>query len=522
MRNNLDQSKMPLADALIEYTESERVPMHIPGHKRTCSCMIPELENLIGSRAVGCDITEIAGFDDYHEPEGIIKEAMILAAELFGADETHFIVNGTTAGLMAAVAAATFEGERVLVASDCHKSVTRGLVLSGADPVYVSPGIDKRTGLPSGLDSDEVEKILNYGGIRAIVLSNPSYYGTYSDLERIVSAAHKYGAVVIVDEAHGAHLRFTDQKMLRDAMSVGADISVQSTHKMLGSLTQSSMLHIKGDRIDRKRLVYNIRMLTSTSPSYLLMSSLDAVRHRMALDGIHIWKNISAMVSEYSKKVNDIAGMKCITHFTDVQGMQKPLDTARLLISAEELGITGYNLSDILCRKYNIDMEMADDRYVLAVMGTALARCQLDMLVSALKSISEEMPKNIGKSCVSGALKCDNIKMDDMSAAAAAAELKHICEITPRKAVFSRHDMIEAGYASGRISAEEIAVYPPGIPLVVPGEKFTDETINMITELISNHIHIHGVEIQKEKDKEKIMLSVVEDETQTILFQCVF
>lgn len=522
MGNNLDQSKMPLADALIEYTKSERISMHIPGHKRTCGCMIPELENVVGAMAIGCDITEIAGFDDYHEPEGIIKEAMALAAELFGADETYFIVNGTTAGLMAAVAAAAFEGERVLVASDCHKSITRGLVLSGADPVYISPDIDKKTGLPSGLDPDKVERILNYGGIRAIVLSNPSYYGTYSDLERIVNAAHKYGAVVIVDEAHGAHLRFTDQKLLCDAMSVDADISVQSIHKMLGSLTQSSMLHIKGDRIDRKRLVYNIRMLTSTSPSYLLMSSLDAVRHRMALEGINIWKNICAMVSEYSEKINDIAGMKCITYFTDSQGIKKPLDTARILISAEELGITGYNLSDILCAKYNIDMEMADDRYVLAVMGTAVARCHLDTLVRALKSISEENVKNIGKSCINGVLKCDNIKLDGMSAAAAAAELKHICEITPRKAVFSRHDMIEAGYASGRISAEEIAVYPPGIPLVVPGEKFTDETIIMITELISNHIHIHGVEIQREKGKEKIMLSVVEDETQEMLFQCVF
>lgn len=522
----MDHSKMPIADALIKYADSKRISMHIPGHKKNCRDAIPELEAVIGGQAVKCDITEIAGFDDYHEPEGIIKEAMALAAELFGADETYFLVNGTTAGIMAAVASAAFEGERVLIAADCHKSVSRGLIISGADPVYISPFIDNETGLPAGIDPERVEKILSYGGIKAVVLSNPSYYGTYSDLKKITEIAHDHGTVVIVDEAHGGHLRFTDQETLCDAMSAGADISVQSTHKMLGSLTQSSMLHVKGDRVDRKRLAYNIRLLTSTSPSYLLMASLDAVRHRMAAEGIDIWKRVSEMTSEYADKINAIAGIECVRAFKDMHGACKPLDCGRLLISAKKLGITGYRLSEMLFRDHDIDMELADDRYALAVMGTATDASQLEVLLNALKEISEDLSVNgshpeqlLNKNCKN---ECGNIKINGMSAAAAAAELEHICEISPRKAVFSRHDLVESGYAAGRISAEEIAVYPPGIPLAVPGEKFTDKTISIIEELVAEGVHVHGAEIRDEDGRQKILLSVAEDETQAMLFKCVF
>lgn len=518
----MDQSHMPLADALTEYISSMRVSMHIPGHKKNCRDNIPELEALIGSRAIACDITEIEGFDDYHEPDGIIKEAMQLAAELFEADETYFLVNGTTAGIMAAVASAAAEGESVLVSSDCHKSVTRGLILSGADPVYTSPFIDPDTGLPAGMDICQVEKILGYGGIRAVVLSNPSYYGTYSDLAEIIELAHKYNAVVIVDEAHGAHLRFMEQDILKDAMSLGADIAVQSTHKMLGSLTQSSMLHVKGERIDRKRLAYNIRMLTSTSPSYLLMASLDAVRHRMAVDGKRIWKNISEMTLKYSEKINEIEGIKCLRHFTDARGIKKTLDMGRLLISAAELGLSGYELSDMLCNEYNIDMELSDDIYALAVMGSATDVSQLEELLSALESISAGAVASQEQGMSMRKAECNNKYINGMSAAAAAADINHICYITPRKAVFSRHDLIEAEYAAGRISAEEIAVYPPGIPFVVPGEKFTDRTIGIITELVERGVHVHGVELREREGVTRIMLSVAEDETQSMLFKCIF
>lgn len=515
----MNQNTMPLAQKLIEYRNKKHISMHIPGHKEAYGDAMPELTALMGRQALGCDITEIEGFDDYHDPEGIISDAQRLAAELFGAEETYFLPNGTTSGIMAAVAAAACEGEHIIVASDCHKSVTRGLILSAAEPVYINPFIDKKTGLPAGLDPERLAGVLKAVGAKAVVLTNPSYYGTYSDLRKITEAAHRYGAVVIADEAHGAHLKFTASKDIPDAMSAGADIAVQSTHKMLGSLTQSSMLHVQGDIIDRRRLLYNIRLLTSTSPSYLLMASLDAVRHRMAMNGYELWQRIAHITDMYAEMIDSISGIRCIRCFTAADGKSRPLDRARLLITAEELGMSGTKLAGLLCRDYNIDMELSDESYVLAVMGSGTSEEHMRTLYESLKKISEKASElNADPSYESSSINHDYIK----SYAAAAAELKHICTMTPRRAVFSRHDIIEAPYAHGRVCAEEIAVYPPGIPLAVPGEKITDKTIEMIINLTERGVHVHGVEVRSEEDRKKIMLSVAEDEEESALFRCIF
>lgn len=521
----MNQKKMPIVDALKAYQNEDRIRLHIPGHKGDGESAVPELAEVSGNQAIKCDITEINGFDDYHEPEGIIKAAQELAAEVFGAEETYFLPNGTTSGIMAAVAAAALEGEYIAVASDCHKSVTRGLIISGADPVYINPHIDENTGLPAGISCAELEKVFSFGGIKAIVLSNPSYYGTYSDLRAVVETAHRFGAAVIVDEAHGAHLRFTKQENIIDAISAGADISVQSAHKMLGSFTQSSMLHVQGSIIDRKRLVYNIRLLTSTSPSYLLMASLDAVRHRMAADGIRIWADIIEMTEKYICAVDNIKGISCVRYFTDAEGKRRKMDAARILFSAFELAISGYRLAEMLAQSYSIDTEFADERYVLAVVGPGTLEGHLKKLEAALSDISEKYLKNedIRKK------RKENVNNDRQnsdygvsSVAAEAAVVRHVCEISPRKAVFSRHDLIEAQYAAGRISAEEIAVYPPGIPLVVPGEKFTDNTVAAVMQLADKGVHLHGVEIRFEGGVKKIMLSVAEDEEGSMLFKCIF
>jgi arginine/lysine/ornithine decarboxylase len=501
----MDQNKMPLADALNEYRKSNRISMHIPGHKECCGDNLTELESIMGKDAVKCDITEIEGFDDYHEPEGIIKEAEMLAADLFGSDETHFLINGTTAGIMAAVASVAFEGERIAVSRDSHKSVIRGLIVSGAEPVFIDPFIDDETGLPCGISCSELENIMSYGGIKAVVLSNPSYYGTYSDLRAVVDTAHRYGAAVIVDEAHGAHLKFASQPYLPDAMSAGADISVQSTHKMLGSLTQSSMLHVQGERIDRKRLFFNVRLFSSTSPSYLLMASLDAVRHCMALSGNAIWKKIIEMTEEYADRISEIRGITCVREFRGADGRIKKTDSGRLLISALECGLDGYSLSHMLYEKYNIDTELADDRYVLAVMGSGTTERQLAALLAALRKISDDS--------IHESLSCNTMFM---------AAIDHEYAMSPRNAVFSRHDLIEADYAAGRVSAEEIAVYPPGIPFVVPGERITREAVDLIKDLAKRGVHIHGIEHRLEDGIEKIMLTVAEDENQSMLFECIF
>ena len=558
----MDQNKMPLVEALAEYKKSGRISMHIPGHKENPSAA-EELADLLGKEVLLSDITEISGFDDYHKPEGLILQAQELAAEAFGAEESFFLVNGTTSGIMAAVAACAGEKERILIEASCHKSVMRGLILSGAEPVYIKDYVDAGTGLPGGISPEETERLLEASKARAVVLSNPSYYGTYSDLKKIVQTAHRHGAVVIADEAHGCHLRFAPQKCICDAMSCGADISVQSLHKMAGSLTQTSLLHVRGDLVDRDRLAYYIRFLTSTSPSYLLMASLDAARQHMALKGRYEWKQLVDLSDEYSCRLGEIAGMECIRDFQGPEGALRPLEKGRLLISAAKLGISGWQLDRLLSSSYGIDMEMSDDRFILAVLGPGSSKSDLDRLEEALKDISknfcelqtsdnnsenqscgawlESLKNQHGRALSdsvedrSGPVSSDAGKArTGISPAAAAgispelkdlisrtAALDHICEITPREAAMSHGETIDLDYAAERTAAAEIALYPPGIPLVIPGEKISLEIIGIIKEAVSAGLHIHGVEASGQ-DRGKLLVRVAEDRERSMLFDCIF
>jgi arginine/lysine/ornithine decarboxylase len=239
------------------------------------------------------------------------------------------------------------------------------------------------------------------------------------------------------------------------------------------------------------------------------MASLDAVRHCMALSGNAIWKKIIEMTEEYADRISEIRGITCVREFRGADGRIKKTDSGRLLISALECGLDGYSLSHMLYEKYNIDTELADDRYVLAVMGSGTTEGQLAALCAALRKISDDSMHE--------AFSCNTMCM-----AAIATALHHEYAMSPRNAVFSRHDLIEADYAVGRVSAEEIAVYPPGIPFVVPGERITKETVDLIKDLAKRGIHIHGIEQRFEDGIKKIMLTVAEDENQSMLFECIF
>lgn len=535
----MDQTRMPLCDALKEYISSGRTSLHVPGHKGG-SPDLPELSWLLGDNALKCDITEIAGFDDLHEPEGILKEAQDLAADLYGSEECFFLVNGTTSGLMAAVAAAAGTDERMIISRDCHKSVARGLTISGASPIYLDPFIDKANGLPCGISPEELEGLLAFGGIKAIVLTNPSYYGTYSDLPSIVETAHRHGAAVIVDEAHGGHLGFAEQEGIPDAMSAGADISVQSTHKMNGSLTQSSMLHVRGDLIDRKKLAFFIRLMTSTSPSYLLMASLDASRYRMAADGRRIWHERISQVRSAGDRIDHIPGIRCIRTFTQAGGRTCRIDGARLLISAEDMGIRGSRLSDMLYKEYGIDCELSDERYILALAGPGTDQKDLYRLVDALKMISESRGVTGGQegavcgrrhddgggghsehACIEeGCYETEFLSI--MSAAGISAGIRHEYSMTPREAVMAGHEEVELAYSEGRVSASDVCIYPPGIPLITAGEKISQEMIMILYDLDKKGVHIHGIYHEKKGGSERIMLTVTEDEVRAMLFDCIF
>jgi arginine decarboxylase len=550
---------MPIVEALEKYKSSGRLRLHMPGHKGRVDDGA-ELSRIFCDEMLAADITEIAGMDDLHAPEGIIRDAEALAAELFGADRTFFLVNGTTSGIMAAIAAVAGEDEPLLVARDCHKSVTRGLVLGGARPVYIMPHVDRESGLAAGISVEDVREAFRKNlGVRGIVLSHPSYYGTYSDLQSIVDIAHSHGAIVIADEAHGAELAFTAQDGIPEALAAGADIAVQSTHKMLGSLTQSSMLHVQGTLVDMDRLEYYVSMMTSTSPSYLLMASLDAVRCEMHARGREIWQAVLDMTADAADVIDEIPGMACVRTFESADGEKKPLEGSRLLVSAADCGISGRRLGELLYREYNIDVEFSDDRYVIVLLGSHSKRADMDAFVAALRGISHDY-YNDGKSALTMGnarhididMKCaskensdTNYYIEEMKHVAGtectceyenqrAHDSGHICEIvnltapaieaylTPRKAVTAPHSTLELRMCEGMVAASEIAIYPPGIPLVEPGEIISVELIDYLYERLEAGWHIHGIKKVNEDGIEKYVIVVAEDESRKMLFNCVF
>ena len=501
------QERMPLAERLAEYEKQNRSSFHVPGHKG--NSIFPEyggISGLFPSGMLKADLTEIDGFDDLHHPHGIIQDAQHLAADLFGADETFFLVNGTTSGIMAAVAAAASGGAPVLVCRGCHESVIRGLILGGASPVYIKETFDERQGIPSGITTESVRRALQEcPQARALVIPHPSYYGTCSRLKEITELCHSFRTAVIADEAHGAQMYFSAQPGFYGALEAGCDISVQSTHKMLGSLTQSSMLHVKGDLIDRSRLRSLISFMNSTSPSYLLMASLDAVRCETALRGREIWPRIRELTAQTAEQIGKIRGMRCVTKYRDADGECREIEGCRLLISAEELGVTGYALYEILSERYGIDAEFADDLYVIAVTGSGTQKSDCEALSAALQDFSRKTERKAqerqkcGDTCAEPQYETDGMpKQTEYGQALrrrlnSYISLRHEGALSPRQAYFSPTERVALEEASGRISARSVALYPPGIPVLYPGEVISGEIRDYLISSLRDGCHIHGI-----------------------------
>ena len=511
------QKKMPLADRLLEYEKQRRISFHVPGHKGSFFFSASEpLSSLFSPGMIKADITEIDGFDDLHHPQGIILEAERLAAELFGADETFFLVNGTTSGVAAAVSAVAYQGAPVLVCRHCHESVIRGLILGGGQPVYLEESFDEELGIPAGVSRQSVQRALERcPQARALVITHPSYYGTCSRLQEITDLCHSFGTAVIADEAHGAQLYFSDQRDFPGALEAGCDISVQSTHKMLGSLTQSSMLHVRGDLIDRDRLRSLAGMMNSTSPSYLLMASLDAVRHEMALRGKDIWPVLGKMTAAAADEIAGIDGIRCVREYRNAEGKRQKIEGSRLLISAAGMGISGRNLYEILAREYRIDAEFADEFYVIAVAGSGTQRHDFTSLREALTDFSEKRKKCCGDPCFESSHRQAEEKIDSLRRRLKRYfSLRHEAALSPRDAFFSPSEKIPLREAAGRTAARSVSVYPPGIPVLCPGEVITEEICRYLTEALKDGCHIHGIA----REGETFFIRAVTEQISSALF----
>ncbi|MBB6631216.1 aminotransferase class I/II-fold pyridoxal phosphate-dependent enzyme [Clostridium algidicarnis] len=475
----LDQNETPLFDSLMEYVNRETIPFHVPGHKKGVG-MDEEFKSFMGINPFKIDVTVFKLVDSLHHPTGPIKKAQELAADAYGSEDAFFSIHGTSGAIQAMIMSAVGSGDTLLVPRNVHKSVTAGIILSGATPVYMQPELDKNLGIAQGVTPETVEATLKkHPETKAVLIINPTYYGVATDLKRIAEIVHSYDIPLIVDEAHGPHLRF-NEKLPLSAIDAGADICAQSTHKIIGALTQCSLLHVNSKYIDSSRVQQVLNLLQTTSPSYILMASLDCSRRQIALHGKELLEGSLALCSYARDEINKIPGLYCFGD--EILGSPGvfSLDPTKLTITCRDLGITGYDLDMILSTKYHIQMELSDLYNILAVGSFGDTKESIDKLIEALKEISTEYSNK-------------NSKKPDF------IDIPSIPEriLIPRDAFNSNKESLLLDDSIGLISGEFLLAYPPGIPILCPGEKITEEIISYVNELKDAGLYVQGTEDPK-------------------------
>ena len=479
------QWKTPLLDALENYYQENPAYFCIPGHRFERG-ISPNLLDLFGEQVFHYDLTEAEGLDDLHHPEGPILEAQQLASELYKTKRTWFLVNGTTCGNEAMILASVKPGEKILIPRNAHKSVQMGLILSGAVPVFLKPSWDEKSSIVCGIDPALVEQALTDDpAIRAVMLVSPTYYGIISDISAIADVCHRHAVPLLVDEAHGSHLYFSE-KLPAGALSCGADLVSQSIHKTAGSMTQSSMLHMNSALIDEKRVDDALKLVMSTSPSYILMASLDAARYELAVNGISSMERALHLSGELKEELAHIDGIR-VREFS-TQTVRKELhvyaqDPLRVVFSASECGLSGFELKEKLYEIGKISLELADPENVVAVVTGANTTEDIRRLADAVRFLLEQETSAgcSGRSDVNPVKNnfCD-FPLPEMA-------------LSPRDAWYATTEMVLVSKAAGRVAGEAIIPYPPGIPLVYPGEIITREIQEKIYDCRDNRISVHGM-----------------------------
>jgi len=473
MKNLKNQDRTPLFDAVVEYGRKRPAFFRIPGHRYERG-INQKWRDAVGDRIFAFDLTETSLTDDLHNASGPILEAERLAAELWGSDCAHFLVNGSTCGNEAMIMAAAGEGETVCIPRNAHKSALYGLILSGAKPIYLMPPVEEEWVLHGGITPEMAEDMFRKNpGCKGLMIVSPSYFGLCSDIAGVAEVCHAHGAILMVDEAHGAHCYFSD-KLPKGAIEQGADVVVQSIHKVTGSLTQSSIIHIQGKLVDRELLENNLALLQSTSPSYILMTSLDMARHEMAMNGAAMMDRAVDLANEARRAINEIPGASCAGPELAGRAGIVAVDPTRLTVSADEIGVTGFELKNMLWDDYGIDMELANYRNALAIVTYANDEEDLNRLVEAMKDIAKRF--------------------------AGGKPLPHMTMLTgmpeyvnsPREAYFAEKETVSWAECVGRVAAELIAPYPPGIPVIYPGERMSREIWTFIDDFKKGNGHLHG------------------------------
>jgi arginine decarboxylase len=458
----------PLVEAMEAYRQEHVYPLHTPGHKGGRGMAEP-LRSLLGPEALQLDVSLMAELDDIHNPTGCIAAAQAAAAELYGSDAAFLAVNGTTGAIHAMLMMALHPGDKVLVPRNSHRSVTGGLILSAAVPVFLTPPVLDGLDLQGQPTPDQVEQAFReYPDLQAVVLTSPNYYGMTADVKAIADIAHRHGAVLLVDEAHGPHLGF-HADLPPSALQCGADVAAQSTHKILGAMTQCSLLHIQGPRIDRQHAADVVSLLTTTSPNYLLMGSIDAARAQLAADGQGMMDRALGAARRLRRALTGLPGLR-VLGAGDVVGRAgiTALDETKVTLQLDRSDVTGIALGELL-RRAGLAVELVDPRHVLFLVTYADATDEWPGVCRRIRAVLESLPPWQGVPHAAPAGPENAAPGDAFPQASCLSE----SAVPLRDVFYGQLEAVPLADAAGRICGETVSFYPPGIPVLLPGERIT-------------------------------------------------
>lgn len=453
-----------IIEELNNIVDNKLISFHVPGHKLGKIYDKLNYTNTL-NKIYSMDTTEIPGTDNLHSPEGIIKESQERASEVFKSDETYYLINGSTCGIQAAIMALCPPKSKIIANRDCHQSVINACILGDVDPVYINSEVDKNTNILKGINIDDAIKVIDSNlDAKAIILTYPTYYGMTYDLKRVCDYAHSKDIAVIVDEAHGAHLGLSEE-LPKTALEQGADIVIQSTHKTLPSFTQSSMIHIQGDRVNKEQLVSILKIIESSSPSYMLMASLEIAVDIYNKYGTKLMDELLNNIDKLKNSFKENNGIE----FYDTD------DKTKIFISTINMGLIGYELETILREEYNIQVELSNYYGSLLICTIGNDNDDFKSLETALNEISEKYRTNRNIEKIEYP---NNIPVK---------------KLTPREAFYKEKKSVKIYESVGKICGEYIIPYPPGISLTSPGEIITKEIIDYILFCKEKGMNVSGL-----------------------------